>query len=448
MKTHDILTQAAEISDRIVGFRRQIHRNPELSFAEAATARFVMDTLTAEGIECRPIAKTGVLARIEGSGDLRSAVVLRADIDALPVTEATGLEYVSANQGVMHACGHDMHAAVLMGAMILLNRNRGQIRGTVFGIFQPGEELLPGGASMVLAEDPLRDYEVRAFVGEHVEPELPTGVFGFREGDYMASTDELYFTVRGEGGHAAMPEKLRNPVPAAASLLLELQQITTGADVPSVLSIGRFISDGATNVIPDSVEMQGTLRTFDEDWRAEVKERIREVCASTAKRYNVDIDADIRHGFPSVYNSPEVTRGAAAAVRGLLGDEAVVPLDRRMTGEDFGYYTRRYPSVFYRFGVGGSTTGALGGVLDAATTEASGEILGKTAGNVSDSVSDSVSGEASAGRSCGISGYTPGGQPLFALSGRAGKLHSPVFNPDEAGLSTAAATMAHIALSL
>ncbi len=389
-----IIEEARGLQESVAGFRRHIHRNPELSFRERETARFIIDTLTGEGIECSPIAGTGVLARIGGRGEVKNAVVLRADIDALPVHEATGLPYASACDGVMHACGHDMHAAALMGAMILLNRRRGEIEGTVFGLFQPGEEVLPGGAGMVLAEEPLAGYRVRAFLGQHVEPELPTGVFGLKAGEYMASTDELYFTVLGTGGHGAMRHNLKDPVQAAAALVTELLQAgnTGGGQPDSVLSIGRFTADGATNIVPDRVELQGTLRTFDEGLRAEIKARIREICRELSAVYGVRVVPDIRDGFPSVINSAEVAAKARTALAKAFGGEAVVGLGRRMTGEDFGFYTRRYPSLFYRFGAGGDREACL--------------------------------------------------------AGSAGKLHSPLFNPDERSLAYAAAGLVVLALGI
>ncbi len=337
-----ILNDAHGILGQVKLWRRWLHRHAELSFEEHATARFIMETLRAEGIECRPVAGTGVLARI---GEGRDAVVLRADIDALPVEEATGLEYASENRGVMHACGHDMHAAALLGAMLLLNR-RG-VRGTVFGLFQPGEELLPGGAAKVLAEEPFEGYNVTAFYGQHVDPDLPVGVFGIREGAYMASTDELHIEVRGAGGHGAMRALLKDPVQAAAELITKLLEIGNTPD--SVLSIGRVEADGATNVVPDSVQIKGTVRTFDESLRASLKKAVEEAGAAAAQHYGVSVQAEVRTGYPSVVNA---AAPAANAIKQLAEIGKVVALERRMTGEDFGFYTRRYPSLFYRFGVG------------------------------------------------------------------------------------------------
>ena len=194
----------------IIAFRRALHRRPELSFRETGTHDLIARTLDGLGIAHRTVARTGVLARIEGRGNLRRAVVLRADIDALPIREQADVAWRSLNDGVMHACGHDVHTAVMMGALQELNRSR-DFEGTLLGLFQPGEECNPGGASLVLAEEPFADYDVRAVVGEHVEPSLEVGTFGFRAGKYMASSDELRFTVHGTGGHAALRNQLRDP---------------------------------------------------------------------------------------------------------------------------------------------------------------------------------------------------------------------------------------------
>ncbi len=353
--TDGIIRQAEAVFGKVRAFRRHLHAHPELSFREAATQGYIIAALESENIPCVPIAGTGVLARIEGNGDLREAIVLRADIDALPVAEDTGLDFASRNPGVMHACGHDMHAAALYGALLLLKEHREEIRGTVFGLFQPGEERNPGGATLVIAEDPFRNYNVRAFAGEHVEPELPAGVFGFRPGKYMASSDEIRFTVRGQGGHGAMRAALKDPVAAAAELvtaLLALPGENPDPALPSVISIGRVIADGSTNVVPDSVFIEGTLRAFDEAWREKIKERIREVCAEVGLRHGTTVEADIDKGFPSVVNDLRLTESAARIAASLFGQDSVRELDMRPTAEDFGFYTQLYPSVFYRLGVG------------------------------------------------------------------------------------------------
>lgn len=356
MDKQKILAGAASVAEKAVEYRRHLHRNPELSFREEATSNFIAGVLEENGIAYKRIAGTGVLARIEGRGNLKQALVLRADIDALPIEEATGREFASCRDGVMHACGHDLHTSALLGALTVLNRHKDEIEGTVFGLFQPGEEINPGGASLVLKEAPFEGYDVRAVIGEHVDPELPTGVFGFRGGKYMASSDELHITVRGEGGHAAMPQNLKDPVVAAAAMITSLQQVVSRNDnpgMPTVLSIGRVVADGATNVIPDNVYMAGTFRTFDEGWREEAKKRIAEIIRSTASAYGVGVDVEIDTGYPCVVNDEGLALRAAELTGELFGSGAVVGLELRSTAEDFGFYTQLYPSLFYRFGVGG-----------------------------------------------------------------------------------------------
>ena len=356
MNKETILAEAGRVYEEAVRHRRHLHAHPELSFREHGTAAYISSVLAEAGIEHRPVAGTGVLARIEGQGELSEAVVLRADIDALPIAEATGLPYASTCEGVMHACGHDMHAAALLGALLVLNRNKEAIRGTLFGLFQPGEESCPGGATLVLAENPFERYEIKAFVGQHVEPELPTGTFGFRAGQYMASGDEVRLTVTGRGGHAAMRDRLNDPIPAAAALITRLREAGDKADslseVPVVLSIGRVMADGATNVVPDKVYMEGTLRTFDEGTRGEMKRAIREIAAEVASDFGVAIEPDITEGYPSLVNSPELTAAARELTGAMFGGGSIVELGLRPTTEDFGFYSQIYPSLFYRLGVG------------------------------------------------------------------------------------------------
>ena len=356
---------AREFSDDVLRFRRTLHACPELSFEEHETSRRIAEKLTEAGIAFRPVAGTGLLARIEGTGDPKRCVVLRADMDALPIEEKTGLEFASRRPGVMHACGHDIHTACLLGALLVLNRHRASFEGPGFGLFQPGEELCPGGASLVLAEDPFRDYDVRAFVGEHVAAEMPVGRLGFRAGRYMASSDEIRIAVRGTGGHGALPHTLTDPVVASAAVLMALQQVVSrhaDSRIPTVLSFGKVIADGATNVIPAEVRMEGTLRTMDEAWRARAKERIRTIAEATAAAYDTSAEVDIAPGgYPCVVNDPSLTACARKVAAGLWGSGNIEELALRMTAEDFGYYTERYPSLFFRLGVArpGGTAGGL-----------------------------------------------------------------------------------------
>ena len=328
-----------------IEFRRELHRHPELSFAERRTAEFIESALAGEGIACRRIAQTGVLAVLEGRGDTKRAVVLRADIDALPIAESTGLEYASENEGIMHACGHDMHAAVLFGALQKLNAER-NFEGTIFGLFQPGEECTPGGASMVLAERPFDGYDVVAVIGNHTDSTLEVGQIGVCEGPFMASNDELRFYVRGRGGHGAMRDKIDDTVAAAANIVTRVNCLN---DSDLVLSIGKIVADGATNIIPDTVYMEGTMRTFDQQLRESIWAEVEAVAADVDRHFGTTTEVVVGHGYPSVINDGVLTD----LVRGIAAEKfEVVELARRYTAEDFGFYTTCYPSVFYRLGVG------------------------------------------------------------------------------------------------
>ena len=329
-----------------IEFRRHLHRHPELSFEEEQSAQYIEMALTEAGISHSRIAKTGVLAKIEGKGDLSKAVVLRADIDALPIEEQTALEYASENKGVMHACGHDIHAAVLYGVLLRLAEKR-DFEGTIFGIFQPGEECNPGGASLVLAEKPFEGYNIVAVIGEHTDSGLEVGELGLCKGEFMAANDELRFWVRGQGGHAAMREKLNDTVVAASHLVTMLNAVN---DENTVLSIGKIVADGATNVIPDEVYMEGTFRCFSEEHRHTVWQIIEAAAQSVDAKFGTTTEVDINHGYPAVVSNDELVERALAlaTVKGLT----TKMLGKRYTSEDFGHYCVRYPSLFYRLGVG------------------------------------------------------------------------------------------------
>ena len=332
-----------------VEFRRHLHAHPELSFREHDTAAYIARQLTELGIEHRTIAGTGILARIGGRGSVegdRRAVVLRADIDALPITEQNDFEWRSRNAGVMHACGHDMHAAVLFGVLQQVAAAP-DFRGTLFGLFQPGEECNPGGASLVLAEKPFEDYDIRAVVGEHVEPQLEVGTLGFRAGKYMAASDELRLRIHGTGGHGALRALLKDPVAASAELLTRLVALN-GEEC--VLSIGRVEAAGATNIVPDEVYMEGTLRTFDEREREIIHRRIGIIAADIDTRHGVRTAVDIGRGYPCVVNDEILVKQAVALARAEKLKVEMLPL--RTTAEDFGFYCKQYPSLFYRLGAG------------------------------------------------------------------------------------------------
>lgn len=329
-----------------IEFRRELHRHPELSFEEVHTAEYIEQCLDKADISHSRIAETGVLAKIEGKGNLSKAVVLRADIDALPIEEQTELEYASQNEGVMHACGHDIHAAVLYGVLLRLAEKR-DFEGTIFGIFQPGEECNPGGASKVLAEEPFADYNVVAVIGEHTDSGLEVGELGFCKGEFMAANDELRFWVRGKGGHAAMRDKLNDTVVAASHLVTMLNAVN---DENTVLSIGKIVANGATNVIPDEVYLEGTFRCFSEEHRHTVWHIVEAAVQSIDAKFGTSTEVDINHGYPAVVCDDTLVEKALA----LASTNGVTTkiLDKRYTSEDFGFYCVRYLSLFYRLGVG------------------------------------------------------------------------------------------------
>ena len=342
----DLASIVRSKADFLIGMRRRIHAHPELSGRELETAGLVREELTKAGIEWRPGGlQTGTRAESRGAKPGRT-VLLRADMDALPVTETTGASFASCNPGVMHACGHDMHAAVLFGVLKTF-AEAPDFRGTLFGLFQPGEECNPGGASLVLAENPFDGYEVRAVVGEHVEPQLEVGTLGFRAGKYMASSDELRFSVRGTGGHGAMRKQLKDPVAAGAELLTRLIALN-GEEC--VLSIGRVEAGGATNIVPDEIYMEGTLRTFDERERGIIHRRIEIIAADIAARHGVKTEVPIGRGYPCVVNDEILVKRAVALAQETGLKVEMLPL--RTTAEDFGFYCKLYPSLFYRLGVG------------------------------------------------------------------------------------------------
>ena len=334
--------------------RHHLHAHPELSYQEHETAAFVARTLTDWGLTPNTgVAGTGIVVDVQGQDPGSSLRFLRADLDALPIHEATEVPYKSTVPGVMHACGHDVHTTCLLGAIKLLQDTCAHWSGTVRCLFQPGEEKLPGGASLLIAEGVLDAPDAQGITGQHVFPELPAGKVGFREGQYMASCDELHVTVTGKGGHGAMPHKNIDPVLIASHLVVAMQQIVsrgTNPEVPSVLSFGRFMAEGATNVIPNEVRLEGTFRTLDETWRAEAHKRMVQLAQQLVSSMGGTVDFRIDKGYPSLFNDPAFTRAQRAKAESFLGADNVVTLERRMTAEDFAYYTHHMPGCFYRLG--------------------------------------------------------------------------------------------------
>ncbi|HRH69809.1 MAG TPA: M20 family metallopeptidase [Flavobacteriales bacterium] len=348
----------------MVSWRRHLHRNPELSFQERNTVAFVIERLRAEGIEVRSgVGKltpddpgTGAIALVRGAmGASDKCIALRADLDALPITEVGKDAYCSLNHGVMHACGHDAHTAMVLGAGIALHRLGSEWSGTVMLVFQPGEEKEPGGASLLVKEGVLNDPKPSGILGQHVTPELPTGKLGFRSGPFMAAADELYITVKGRGGHAGSPHLCIDPVPIAAQLILALQHVVSRRNRPGqpmVLSLGKVIANGATNIIPDVVRIEGTLRTFDETWRAELHGMLPDLAKGICEGLGGDVDFTIVKGSPVVKNDPDLTARIRSAAVDFVGADNIVDMDIRMGAEDFAYYTHVMPGCFFRVGTG------------------------------------------------------------------------------------------------
>jgi len=345
-----------------VAIRRHLHQNPELSYEEELTGRFIAERLADWGIaHTHGIAQNGVVALIRGEKKGEGVVALRADMDALPIQEANEVPYKSRKEGVMHACGHDVHTASLLGASRILQEVRASFGGTVKLLFQPAEEKLPGGASLMIKEGALENPRPEAIFGQHVHPPLEVGKIGLRPGPYMASADELYLTVKGRGGHAALPHQTVDPVLISAHLLTALQQIVSrnaNPNTPSVLSFGHIQSEGgATNVIPNAVHLKGTFRTFDEEWRFEAHKRMQQLANQLAEGMGGKAELHIEVGYPALQNNEPLTRKARQWAVAYLGASQVVDLPIRMTAEDFAYYSQVMPACFYRLGTGNAARG-------------------------------------------------------------------------------------------
>ena len=340
----------------LVRLRRHIHMHPELSYAEHETAAFISGYLNDLGVEhITGIAGTGIVGVITGESSSQGLTIgLRADMDALPVREATGTDYSSRNEGVMHACGHDAHTAMLLGTATILQKMRKDFAGTVVLVFQPGEEKAPGGARMMLESGVFDNYNPDMFIALHVLPDLPAGTVGYHSGPYMASCDEIYITVMGKGGHAAQPSQYTDQIYIASELIISLKdtiQRMSEEYAPILLGIGRISGMGATNVIPETVEIAGTLRTFDENWRSRAKGIVRDVASRISLHRGVNIDVNIVEGYPVLVNDEVLTGKAIELSRSLLGTARVFELPVRMSSEDFSFFSERYPSFLFRLGI-------------------------------------------------------------------------------------------------
>lgn len=349
-----IKNRAKSLLPELINIRRSLHENPELSFLEFETQKKVENYLHKLGLRTQRFANTGVVALIEGKNPEKRCVALRADMDALPITEVNdGRSYRSHNEGVMHACGHDVHTTSLLGAATILNEQREHFEGTIKLVFQPGEEKLPGGASLMIADGVLQNPPVDFMIGQHVMPLIDTGRVGFRPGLYMASTDEIYMTVKGVGGHGALPHLAVDAVLVASHIIVAMQQIVSRNQNPAlhgVLSFGKIIGNGATNVLPPQVEIHGTFRTVNEEWRSQAHEKIRILAQGMAQSMGAEVDIEIRRGYPFLKNDEGVTALCMQKAVEYLGNENVEELELWMAAEDFSYYSQEVPSCFYRLG--------------------------------------------------------------------------------------------------
>jgi len=357
-----IQTKAKAKFASVVATRRYLHQHPELSYHEVETGKFIAAALNKLNIpHTHGIAENGVVAIIEGRNPQKKTIALRADFDALPITEKNEVEYKSLNNGVMHACGHDAHTASLLGAAEILFELRDAFEGTIKLIFQPAEERTPGGASIMIAEGVLENPSPEIIIGQHVHPPLEAGKVGLKSGVYMASSDELFMTIHGKGGHGATPNECIDPILIASHIIVALQQIVSRRSdptMPTVLTLGKINSrGGATNVIPGAVDIEGTFRTLNEKWRAEAKIIMRNMAESIATAMGGTCEFRIEHGYPFLVNDDKLTAQVKKFMKSYIGDDNVVDLPLRMTSEDFAYYSQRIPACFYRLGTGNTAKG-------------------------------------------------------------------------------------------
>ncbi|MCS6990236.1 MAG: M20 family metallopeptidase [Chitinophagales bacterium] len=370
MLLHEVKTLASAIQGQVVEMRRHLHAHPELSFQEEQTAAYLSEQLLHWGIKHQKgIGGYGISGLLQSGPHSDPCIALRAEMDALPIEEQNKVPYCSQNKGVMHACGHDVHMAALLGALFILNQLRSEWRGSIRFIFQPGEEQLPGGANFILESGVLELPKPRAIVAQHVFVDLRAGQVGFRSGRYMAASDELFFTLKGKGGHAADPQNTNNPIFAAAALLTALGHLRSELmqlDPPAILSIGTIRAGSATNIVPETAELSGTLRTLDEPARQKVVQRISSLIQQIQGKQHVQIDFFLKKGYPVLYNDERITELCRQAAAAYVGKDRVAELPVRMASEDFAFYLQKIPGCFYRLGVGNPERGIIHGVHTAA----------------------------------------------------------------------------------
>ena len=355
-----IKTLAKQYADEFITIRHHLHAHPELSFEEYNTSHFILQQLTAWQIPFEIKAKTGVVAIIKGNEPESRIVALRADMDALPITEANDISYKSKNDGVMHACGHDVHTTCLLGAAKILNETKKEWKGTVKLIFQPGEEKNPGGASIMIKEGVLENPKPQKIFALHVHPGMEAGTFSFRGGKVMASADEIYITIKCKGGHAAAPQFTADSILIASHLIIGLQQIVSRNNNPfnpSVLSITAINGGNTTNVIPSEVKLMGTFRAMDEKWRFDAHELIKQRTIAIVKSMGAEADITIDVGYPFVHNDEQLSIQARELAEVFAGSENVSETELRMGAEDFAFYSHQIPGCFFRLGAGNAAKG-------------------------------------------------------------------------------------------
>ena len=356
---------AEKYAPDFINIRQHLHAHPELSYEEFETSRYIQQQLTSLGIPFEVKATTGVVGLIEGLEPTSRIIALRADMDALPITEQNNVAYKSLNEGVMHACGHDVHTTCLLGAAKILNELKSQWKGTVKLIFQPGEEKNPGGASLLIKEGVLKNPAPQKIFALHVHPGMEVGTFSFRGGMVMASADEIYISIKSKGGHAAAPQFTADTILIASQLIVSLQQIISRNNDPfnpSVLSICSFQGGNSTNVIPSEVKLMGTFRAMNEAWRFKAHELIIKQSKELVKAMGAEIDIRIDVGYPFVLNDVALSKSAAIAAASYAGAENISETELRMGAEDFGYYSHLIPGCFFRLGVGNKEKNISSGV--------------------------------------------------------------------------------------
>jgi hippurate hydrolase len=357
---------AKQYAPEIIEIRHHLHAHPELSYQEFETSKFVQHKLKEYGISFEIRATTGVIGLIKGKNPESRTIALRADMDALPITEQNEVPYKSKNTGVMHACGHDVHTSCLLGAAKILSETKNEWEGTVKLFFQPGEEKNPGGASLLIKEGALENPKPEAIFALHVNPQLEVGNLSFREGITMASADEIYITIKGKGGHAAAPHWTIDTILVASHLVVSLQQIISRHNSPfspSVLSITSFHGGFTTNVIPTEVKLMGTFRAMDEEWRFKAHDLIRKQTKELVESMGAEVDIHIDVGYPCVYNNEGLYTKAKKIAEEFMGTpDKVGETEMRMGAEDFGYYSQKIPGCFFRLGTANKEKGITAGV--------------------------------------------------------------------------------------